>query len=85
MNDQEEEPIREQYEPIQEIIDHRKKQQEKIKKKLELEKLKSEREDLQLTYNTIKEKQRIEALKNKLDGKVFCDDCHKWVYPSHFK
>lgn len=82
---QEDPESREQYEPIQEIIDHRKKQEEKIKKRIELDKLKAEREELQIAYNTRREKERIEALRNKLDGKVFCDDCSKWVYPEHFK
>lgn len=71
-------------EPIQEIIDHRKKQQAKQEKKQALEKLRLEREELQIAYNTRKEKERIDALKNKLDGKIYCDHCGKWVYNNHF-
>ena len=71
-------------EPIQEIIDHRKKKEELRKKEQEASKLETERKELELTLKIRREKERIEKAKNKLDGKVFCDDCKKWVYPSHF-
>ena len=71
-------------EPIQDIIDHRKKKEENRKKQQEVEKLETERKELELTLKIRREKERIEKAKNLLDGKLFCDDCKKWVYPSHF-
>lgn len=71
-------------EPIQDIINHRKKKEENRKKQLEADKLEAERKELELTLKIRREKERIEKAKNLLDGKVFCDDCQKWVYRSHF-
>ena len=71
-------------EPIQDIIDHRKKKEENRKKQQEADKLEAERKELELTLKIRKEKERIERAKNLLDGKIWCDDCNKWVYPDHF-
>lgn len=71
-------------EPIQDIINHRKKKEELRKKEQEANKLEAERKELELTLKIRREKERIEKAKNLLDGKIFCDDCNKWVYPSHF-
>lgn len=71
-------------EPIGPINDHRKKQLEKQKKQEELKRLKEERLELELNLSLQKEKARIEKARNLLDGKIFCDDCKNWVYPSHF-
>ena len=51
----------------------------------ELELLREERKALELQLRVKREKDRIEKLKNKLDGKVWCDDHKEWVYPEHFK
>lgn len=51
----------------------------------ELELLKEQRKALELQLAIRKEKERIEKLKNKLDGKIYCDDCNTWEYPVHFE
>lgn len=71
-------------EPIEQITDHRKKRLETQRKQEELKRLKEERLEIELNLSLQKEKLRIEKAKNLLDGKIFCDDCQKWVYPSHF-
>lgn len=58
--------------------------QEYRKKKQELEDLIEENKELERLYRIKKLRDRNEKLKNKLDNKVFCDDCKKWVYMDHF-
>jgi len=74
----------EQFEPIEPISQFRKRIDKLMNEEKELDMLKLEARELECQLNTIKEKKRIEELKNKLDGKIYCDDCHKWVEPSHF-
>ena len=71
-------------EPIEQISEHRKKRLEIQKKQEALKQLREQRYELELNLNLQKEKARIEKAKNLLDGKIFCDDCKKWVYRSHF-
>ena len=75
---------REQEEPLAEIKAYRKKQLENREKEEQLKLLVEERKELELALSLKREKERIEKAKNKLDGKVFCDDCKKWVWPDHF-
>lgn len=75
---------KEEYAPIEQIITVRKKRQENAKKQHELDLIKAERKELEIKLNMIKERARLEKVKNQLDGKVFCDDCKKWVWPNHF-
>ena len=72
------------YEAIQEIEDLRKLRRENVMQADKLNKLREERKQLEIKLNLIKEAKRLEKIKNQLDGKIFCDDCKKWVYPSHF-
>ena len=69
-------------EPIKEI-------RQRVAKNREMEdqlkKLQVERKALELKLSLQREKERIEKAKNKLDGKIYCDDCKKWVYPEHFE
>ena len=71
-------------EPIEVISQYRKRIDKLMNEEKELDMLKLEARELECRLNTIKEKKKIEDLKNKLDGKIYCDDCHKWVDPSHF-
>ena len=64
--------------PIEPLQEHRKKQ-------LELEELIEENRELERLLKIKKLKERNEKIKNQLDGKVFCDDCGKWVFLDHFK
>ena len=82
----------EQFEPIEPISAFRKRIDKLMNEEKELDMLKLERRELEVRLNTLKEKQRIEELKNKLDthvevredGKIWCDDCRKYEDPSHF-
>ena len=74
----------EQFEPIEPISAFRKRFEKLMNEEKELDMLKLEARELQVRLDKIKEKKRIEDLKNKLDGKIYCDDCKTWVYPSHF-
>ena len=74
----------EQFEPIEPISAYRKRFEKLMNEEKQLDMLKLEARELQVRLDTIKEKKRIEDLRNKLDGKIFCDDCQKWVDPSHF-
>ena len=75
----------EQFEPIEPISNFRKRIDKLMNDEKELDMIRLERRELEVRLNTIKEKQRIEELKNKLDGKIWCDDCNEWVDPSHFE
>ena len=75
---------REQEESIEPIQKNRTIHQENKKREEEYAILKAERRRLEVQAGIIREKKRIEDLRNELDGKVYCDDCHKWVYPEHF-
>jgi hypothetical protein len=74
-----------EFEPIPQLKNYRKKQAENRLKEEELEMLKAQRKELEIQLNLQKEKARIEKIKNQLDGKVYCDDCKTWVYPAHFE
>lgn len=74
-------------EPIGPINEHRKKRLETQRKQEELKKLREERLEVELKVQLRRERERIQKAKDKLYGKkgqVYCDDCHKWVYPNHF-
>lgn len=70
-------------EPIREIIEHRKRQQENRIKEQKLKALQAERKELELKLSLRRERERIEKAKRELK-KIYCDDCRKWVHPSHF-
>lgn len=89
MNQDEQDPPLADYEqnnisePIQDIINHRKKIQENRLKEQKLKALQAERKELELNLSLRRERERIEEAKKRLKM-IYCDDCHKWVYPSHF-
>ena len=68
-------------EPIEAIKEERKLEPLKT----QLLKLEMERKRLELELQIRDEKARIYKAKNLLDGKIWCDDCHTWENPSHFK
>ena len=74
----------EQFEPIEPISQYRQRIEKLMNEEKEVELLRLERRELEARLNKIREEKRIEELKNKLDGNIYCDDCHKWVEPNHF-
>ena len=74
----------EQFEPIEPISNFRKRIDKLMNEEKEVDMLRLERRELEVRLNKIKEQKRIEELKNKLDGKIWCDDCSEWEDPNHF-
>lgn len=77
--------LRQKEDPIGPIEKYRKRMNQNKAMAENLAILRAKRKELQLQLDTRKEKERLEKIKNQLDGKIWCDDCHAWFYPSHFE
>ena len=76
--------IHEEIQVIEPIREHRRIKAHNQAMEEELRRVQAERKSLELKLSLRKEKERIERAKNLLDGKIYCDDCKKWMWPSHF-
>ena len=74
----------EQFEPIEPISQFRKRIDKLMNEEKELRMLKLERRELEVQAETLKEKKKIETLRNKLDGKHWCEEHKDWFFADHF-